>query len=739
MNPLKTKNIAELLVGVVAVFGALSPAVADPSDNAPGWSVERPAADTQPVAIDVSEGTWMSLDVSPDGKMVAFDLLGDIYEVPIGGGTARSVSSGMAWEMQPRYAPDGETLTYISDAAGADNIWLHNRATNERRALTKETFRLLNNPSFSPDGRFVVARKHFTTRRSLGTGELWLYHVAGGSGQQLLARSDAKHQKELGEPVFAPDGQSVYFSKDTTPGGTFAYAQDSNGQIFEILRLDLGTGEVSPVVSGAGGAARPTPSPDGKQLAFVRRTRTATGLWVKNLESGAERVVVADLDQDMQEVWAVHGVYPNMSWTPDSASLVYWSGGKIRRVAVDSGQVQEIAFTVKDIRRVVPVVRPQQRVFKELVETSMARNPVIAPDGKTAVFEALGRLYVKALRDGRARRLTSDREGRFEFHPGFSADSRRIVFATWDDELLGTVRTVSARGGRSKAYSTAPGHYVEPSFVAGGDAVLVRNAGSNALRDSRYDEAGIYRLGADGVSRLLSKKGRRPHSVVTQPGARAPKAERVYFSVREGGQTLLRSVDLLGGNPRTHAGADFVTEFVLSPSAQWLAYRENYNVYAQPYSGFAVAKADAKELPMVGRDKTALPNRKVSTVGGNYPSWSGDVLSFSLGAQLFWLQGSELDTTPVVTAAADTAVTDVEADAAAIDQGAELAVATASLAVAAAADAPTAESCWLTLPLSRWWEMRCWKTPVCLLRAIRLSPYVRVVSLPRALGPVCRW
>ena len=659
------------------------------------WLVERPKADTREVTIAVSEGTWMSLDVSPDGEMVAFDLLGDIYEVPLGGGEARSVSSGMAWEMQPRYSPDGATLAYISDSAGADNIWLHDRASNKRRALTAEKFRLLNNPSFSPDGRFLVARKHYTTGRSLGTGELWLYHTAGGTGQQLLARANDKHQKELGEPVFAPDGQSIYFSKDTTPGASFEYAQDSNGQIFEILRLDLATGAVEAVVSGAGGAARPTPSPDGKQLAFVRRVRAKTGLWVKDLMSGAERVVVADLDQDVQEVWAVHGVYPNMAWTPDNQSVVYWAGGKLRRVAVASGKVQDIAFSINDTRRVVPVVRPQQKVFKELVKTTMARSPVVAPDGKKAVFEALGRLYVKDLPDGRPKRLTSDKERRFEFHPSFSADSRRVVFATWDDEELGSVRDVATRGGRSKALSAKPGHYVEPTFAADGQAVLVRNAGANALRDQRYGDAGIYWLGEGGETRLLSKQGRRPHSVLSAAGVVGqPREERIYFSVREADKTLLRSVDLLGGNPRTHAGAEFVTEFVLSPSAQWLAYRENYNIYAQPYSGFAVGAPDAKEILMVGRDKKDLPNHRVSAIGGNYPSWSGDWLSYSLGAELYWLKGAELDQAPLGSSAASTKDEDErkeeqKEEPADLEQPQALNIASTSVSVSVAADAPT--------------------------------------------------
>ena len=189
------------------------------------------------------------------------------------------------------------------------------------RAITRETFRLLNAPTWSPDGQYIAARKHFTTQRSLGTGEIWLYHVSGvGEGVPLVERPNPLFQKELGEPAYAPDGASIYFSRNTTPGNTFVYAQDSNQEVFAIERFDLATAERTQIAGGPGGAVRPTPSPDGRYLAYVHRTGGRSRLFVKDLRSGEERQVYADLDQDLQETWAVHGVYPNMDWTPDSQS-----------------------------------------------------------------------------------------------------------------------------------------------------------------------------------------------------------------------------------------------------------------------------------------------------------------------------------------------------------------------------------------------------------------------------------
>src|SRR3546814_7896351 len=93
-------------------------------------------------------------------------LLGDIYIMPIEGGTPTRIAEGLAFEHQPRFSPDGERIAFVSDRTGGDNIWLMNRDGSDKRQISKEDFRLLNQPSWSPDGQFIVAKKNFTTGRS---------------------------------------------------------------------------------------------------------------------------------------------------------------------------------------------------------------------------------------------------------------------------------------------------------------------------------------------------------------------------------------------------------------------------------------------------------------------------------------------------------------------------------------------------------------------------------------------
>jgi len=325
------------------------------------WDVTNPPGEKRPIKIDVTEGTWMSLDVSPDGQTIAFDMLGDIYTVPATGGTAKNIASGFAWEFQPRFSPDGSRLAFTSDRGGGDNIWTMNVDGSDMEQVSDESFRLLNNPTWHPSGDFIAARKHFTTSRSAGVGEIWLYSTEGGSGVQLVKRPSEAHQKELGEPMFTPDGKGVYYSQNITSGPIFEYAQDRNTELFQIKRYDMETGETDVAAGGAGGAVRPTPSPDGKYLAYVKRVRAESRLFLKDIASGEERMIFDHLDQDMQETWAITGVYPNMDWSPDSESIYFWAKGKIHRYDVNTDNIEHNEYRVKETRQVLDAPRDETR------------------------------------------------------------------------------------------------------------------------------------------------------------------------------------------------------------------------------------------------------------------------------------------------------------------------------------------------------------------------------------------
>ncbi|HEX7062023.1 MAG TPA: amidohydrolase family protein [Woeseiaceae bacterium] len=615
------KNTIRLIPLSLALLG--SPAFPAEDDEKDAWDVNDPPGDTRTVTIDTTGGTWMSVDVSPDGRTIAFDLLGDIYLLPIGGGEARSIDSGLAWSMQPRFSPDGTLIAYTSDAGGGDNIWLMHTDGSGKRQLTHEDFRLLNNPWWSPDGNYIAARKHFTTERSLGTGEIWLWHVNGGDGVAVVERPNEEFQKELGEPAFSPDGRYLYYSFDSTPGNTFQYAQDSNDQIFEIRRYDFETGQAVSFVNGPGGSVRPTPSPDGRYLAFVRRTQGASApgsLFLKDLESGREWPIYDRLDQDLQEVWAVHGVYPNMDWTPDSRSIVFWAGGKIRRIDVTTRAVTEIPFHVDDTRVVIEPPRPEVEVAPAAFDTRMIRDAAVSPDGSRIVYESAGTLYVASTAGGDLRPLTRDSRDHFELFPSWSRDGRTIVFVTWDDRELAHVHSVPASGGQSKRLTRHPGHYAGPRFSPDGRHIVFENLEGGYLTSPDWAvETGVFSMPADGgTARQVTDDGSNPHFGAAN--------DRLYVTREQDGKSALVSIDLNGEAPRTHATGEYVARFEVSPDDRHLAFRENFQLYVVPLPPGG--------LPLeVGTAITSVPMTRATGDGGNYPSWSGD------GGTLWWTLG----------------------------------------------------------------------------------------------------
>jgi len=620
----KTDKLATPPAAAAPLTPAAKPVSAPAASAKPAkWDVSAPPGmRTREVKIDVDEGSWMNLDVSPDGRTIAFDMLGDIYTMPISGGTPRRIADGLAFEHQPRFSPDGRRIAFTSDRGGGDNIWVMNVDGSDKRQVTKEDFRLLNQPTWSPDGRFIVAKKHFTTGRSLGTGEVWMYHVSGGGGVQLVKRASEQLQKELGEPIFAPDGKSIFYTRNVTPGPIFEYAQNSRTDLFDIERYDIASGEVETAVSGVGGSVRPTPSRDGKRIAFVRRENNQSKLWVKDFASGVERVVYETLDRDVQETWAVTGVYPNMAWTADDRAIVFWAGGKLRRVGADGSSASVIPFRINDTRVVIDATHPVVEVSPDRIETKMPRWASVSPDGRQVVFETLGRLWVKPMAGGEARRLTRSTE--MELWPSWSRDGKQIVFVGWTDADLGAVKVVGAGGGAARAVTDVAGHYARPRFSPDAKTIVFEQGEGGGLTAARGSSgSGAYRVATSGGAPVrIAKDAAEP-----QFGS---DNDRVFLLTREKGKRQLVSTDLNGEAQRVHATGELVNDFQVAPGGDFVAFRQNYQAFLMPLM-------PGKQAVEVDKKGGALPVTQVSAEGADFINWSdgGKRVHWSMGPTFY--------------------------------------------------------------------------------------------------------
>lgn len=611
------------------------------------WDIDKPEGLTAAKAatIDTDEGTWMNLDLSPDGSTIVFDFMGDLYTMPITGGEPKAITSGLAWDMQPRFSPDGKRIAFTSDRApsNGDNIWTISADGSNPKQITKESFRLLCSPFWTPDGMSIVARKHFTSRRSLGAGEMWLYHASGTEGATggLQLTTKPTEQKDVNEPAISPDGKYLYYSLDATPGESFEYNKDSNTEIYCVDRLELATGETVRLVSGPGGAVRPTPSPDGKSLAFVRRIRERTAMFIMDLASQRVRPLYDQLERDMQESWAIHGVYPAFDWTPDSKSIVFYAKGKIRTIAADAefvpgsddagGAASVIPFHIKTNRTVREALRFPIPVAPDEFDVKVLRWVEVSPKADRVVFQALGHLYLRDLNAAsgtKPQRLTKG-EDRFEHFPAWSRDGSKIAFTTWNDEKLSEVRVIDLASGAEAVVTSEPGHYVHPVFTPDGTKVVFGKVSGGFITDPVWsDGPGVYVADAHGGSApvKITTKGTQP-----QFGA---VNDRVFLmtvtSEKERDRRSLISMKLDGTEERTHFVSENATQYSVSHDGKWCAFTERFNVYITPM-------VDTGRSIDIGPKSSAFPLAKVSKDAGENLHWSGDNarLHWSLGPTLY--------------------------------------------------------------------------------------------------------
>jgi Tol biopolymer transport system component/imidazolonepropionase-like amidohydrolase len=580
----------------------------DDAKDKPKWDVNNPPGKLKPIKFSTDEGTWMNLDVSPDGRRIVFDLLGDLYELPIAGGTAKRITSGLAFDLQPRYSPDGTQIAYTSDRAGGNNLWRMTLADGKSIQVTKESFRLFNNPAWTPDGQYLIGRKHFTSERSLGAGELWLYHTGGGEGLQLTQKKN--DQQDQGEPAVSPDGRYVYFSEDLSGGSTFQYNKNVHNVIYAIRRLDRQTGEIDNLIRSPGGAVRPQPSPDGKSLAFVKRVREKTVLHLIDLESGAVRPLWDGLSHDQQEAWAIFGPYPNFDWTPDGSAIVIWAQGKLWRVDTATGAASAIPFSAEIDQQVVEPLRFAQTIDEGQFTAKMIRDVATSPDGRTLIFHAVGKLWRKDLPNGQPQRLSAA-DGVFEYQPSFSPDGRKLLYTTWSDAAMGAIVERDLASGSERRLTTEKGFYYGPQYSLDGSRIVYARSAGGGLTGSLWSkDRGIFWMAAaGGVPTRIAKDGQNPQF--------SADGTRVYFLTGDGLAKKLMSAGLHGEDAREVFNLKYVDFVALSPDRRFVAFTELFDAYVAPLP----ETGGSIEL---GKDSKAIPIAKVSNRAGSYLHWSGN-------------------------------------------------------------------------------------------------------------------
>ena len=465
----------------VALF-LLAPAAALAQDEAERRDPDRglPLEPARWARFTTNEGTWISLDVSPDGETIVFDLVGDLYAMPITGGEATRLTSGMGHDVHPRFSPDGERIVFVSDRSGDNNVWLMPASGGDPVQLSRGVGSEFLSPEWMPDGKYVIVSRAFG-----GLEKLWLYHVDGGTGLEMVGGGFS--QRMLGAAVDA-EGRYIWYAQRN---GTWEY--NAIFPQYQLWMYDRRTGTRTPMTNRYGSAFRPALSPDGTLLAYGSRDDADTGIRLRELDSGRERWLAYPVQRDDMESTASMDVLPGYSFTPDSEALVISYGGRIWRVPVDGSDPVEIPFTVDAEVAIGPEVEFEYPIEDTpTFAVKQIRDARASPDGSAIAFTALDRLYVAELPDGEPHRLTGDEVG--EFQPIWSPDGSRVAYVVWDDEAgEGHIRSVSAsaRGGASTTLTTRSAYYQQLAWSPDGERIVAVRSTARSVRESLGTSVGV--------------------------------------------------------------------------------------------------------------------------------------------------------------------------------------------------------------------------------------------------------
>jgi Tol biopolymer transport system component len=586
------------------------------------------------IEFSTDEGTWLSLDVSPDGKKILFELVGDLYTLPVEGGEAKPLLTGMAFDSQPVYSPDGKRIAFISDREGAENLFLADADGKNIKPLTKDQESNFVSPAWTPDGQYVLVTR---TKSLLGARELWLYNVNGGAGVQITkesAKPETPRDKRLNVlgPVASPDGKFIYYAKRN---GLFSY--NVNFPLWQIVRRDRTTGDEDVITDEPGSAFRPLLSRDGKKLVYGTRFETQTGLKIRDLETGEEHWLKYPIQRDDQESIASRDVLPGYAFTPDDQAIILNYAGKIHRVEVKSGVDTVIPFEAKVSQELGPKLAFPIRVDQGPVKARLIQGPAQSPDGKLVAFSALTHLYVSPIPAAGAPKRLTNADAR-EYQPAWSPDGQWIAYVTWTSAGGEIWKTRADGSGAPQQLTRTAAFYRDPAWSPDGSKIVALRAATETRNEMEVefgqptgmDVIWIPAAGGDAALIAPARGSGQPHFVANEP-------DRVYvyspgglISMRYDGTDKRTLLKVVGKNREFTPEAPAADDVRINPDGQnAIALVENQLwLLAVPRTG---------ETPQVDVSAPSIPVKKLTRVGADYMGWSGDGKSvyWGLGASLF--------------------------------------------------------------------------------------------------------
>ena len=594
------------------------------------------------IGIKTNEGTWMSLDVSPDGKTIAFDFLGDIYTMPIAGGKPTQFTKGLAFDSHPRFSPDGTKLLFISDRSGGDNVWWFSLDKKDSLQVTKGNNDNHQSAEWTPDGDYIVTSKGRLIMK------LWLYHKDGGGGAQLISKPE---NLKTVEPAFGPDSRYIWYAQRR--GG---WNYNALLPQYQLSVYDREHGESEEKTYRTGSAFSPTLSPDGKWLVYGSRYNEHTGLVLRNLQTGEEKWLAYPVQHDEQESIGTLGLLPAMSFTPDSKDLIASYGGKIYRLSVTAGTSVEIPFQMETEVELGPKLDFKYPVTDDAnITVTQIRDPKVSPDGKRIAFTALNRLYTMDLPAGTPKRVSNSNFT--EAQPVWSPDGSQLAWVSWESGGGNVYKyNFKAKAPAAQKLTTEAAVYSDLGWSYKYNRIIFIKSAAQYFRDQDgpvgFSENFLCWISADGGATTIIDQTRGRYSPHFVKGD-----DRIYLNHYQRG---LISIRWDGTDEKGIVKVSGITTFGFSKLGCQLKETEQEpapepspadQILMAPEGHKALVKINNEiyvvTIPKVGGETPKIsvaeagsaqfPARKLTRLGGEFPSWNdtGKIVYFSLGNAFF--------------------------------------------------------------------------------------------------------
>jgi imidazolonepropionase-like amidohydrolase/Tol biopolymer transport system component len=329
--------------------------------------------ETKEISFEVQEGTELAFDLSPDGQTIVFDLLGQIWLLPVEGGEAHAITDSIkenSEHLYPTFTADGKSIVFWDASPTGWGLTVTSLTGDDRKELTKvstgsdDFF-----PACSPFNSLVA----FARQR-----KLFVADIEGVTPPTEIPINGVR-VAGITDPAWSADGNHLAFVNARADQRSHA-----GGRVWQILSKG---GAAEPLTPEKLQTRSPSFSPDGQRIAyFAREDLLRYQLWVQDLD-GAKAKRLTEHE---------HVTPLSLRWYSDGDELIYCAEGRLWRISSSGGQPKEIPFTARlSIERKLSKLKDFQ--FAEWGEERTARGHkglAISPDGEKIAAIVLGKLWV---------------------------------------------------------------------------------------------------------------------------------------------------------------------------------------------------------------------------------------------------------------------------------------------------------------------------------------------------------